>query len=143
MGAISYAVHRFLEHERDIGRNEVRAEYAVKLADAKEVAAIQLKEMTAQRDTAISKGTEREQTLRAVSASAAAASVSLRDTLESIRNGVPTATIEALRNSTGTLTTVLTECQGRYRDLAEKADRHASDAKTLSDAWPIEPKSQP
>lgn len=134
-GAI-YAIHQFLEHERDIGRNEVRAEYAAKLADAKEAAALALKDMTAQRDTAISKGNERETTLRNVAAGGAAASLGLRDTLADIRNGVPTATIETLRNSVSTLTSVLTDCQGRYRELAEKADRHASDTKTLSDAWP-------
>lgn len=133
---ISVGVHSFLEHERDIGRNEVRSEYAIKLADAKESAARELKDMTAQRDTAILKGNDRETTLRAVAAGGAAASLGLRDTLADIRIGVPTATIETLRSATGTLTTVLTDCQGRYRDLAEKADRHASDAKTLSDAWP-------
>jgi hypothetical protein len=31
---------------------------------------------------------------------------------------------------------VLTQCTGRYRDLAEIADRHASDVQTLIEAWP-------
>ncbi len=140
IGALAAGViigaHWFLEYERDIGRNEVRVEYAAKLAEAKDAAALRLKDMTEQRDAAISKGTEREITLRNVAAGGAAASVGLRDALAGIRNGVPTATIETLRNSTSTLATVLTDCQGRYRELAEKADRHASDAMTFDAAWP-------
>ena len=31
---------------------------------------------------------------------------------------------------------VLNQCGARYRDLAETADRHASDTQTLIDAWP-------
>lgn len=135
VGAV-IGVHQFLEHERDIGRNEVRAEYAVKLADAKEVARIREVELTTQRDEAVSHANERDQTIRTVAAGGAAASLGLRDTLAGIRNGVPSATIEALRQSTAALANVLTDCQGKYRGLAEIADRHASDSKTLSDGWP-------
>lgn len=31
---------------------------------------------------------------------------------------------------------LLAECAGRYQALGEKADGHASDARTLSEAWP-------
>lgn len=134
----SYGVHQFLEHERDIGRNEVRAEYAKSLADAKEAARVRETELRAQRDDAINKGNEREQTIRSLAASAGASSNGLRDALAHIGVGVPDATIEALRNSTTTLATVLSDCQGRYRALAEVADRHANDARTLSDAWPTD-----
>jgi hypothetical protein len=136
IAGICWGVHEFLEHERDIGRNEVRAEYAQKLQEAKDAAKIREDELRVQRDDALSKGNEREQTLRTVAAGGNAASLGLRDALGTIRNGVPSATVEALRNSTSTLATVLAECQGRYRELAEKADRHASDSKTLTDAWP-------
>lgn len=134
-GAV-YGVHQFLEHERDIGRQEVRAEYADKLAEAKEAARKREAELTTQRDEAVSYANERDQTIRTVAAGGAAASVGLRDTLAGIRNSVPSATVETLRQSTATLATVLGDCQARYRELAEKADRHASDSKTLSDAWP-------
>lgn len=134
-GAI-FGIHQFLEHERDIGRAEVRAEYATKLAEAKEAARKREAELTTQRDEAVSHANERDQTIRTVAAGGAAASLGLRDTLAGIRNGVPSAAVETLRQSTATLATVLGDCQARYRELAEKADRHASDSKTLSDAWP-------
>lgn len=34
------------------------------------------------------------------------------------------------------LSDVFGQCAARYRDLAERADRHADDARTLMDAWP-------
>jgi len=138
LAGICWGVHEFLEHERDIGRNEVRAEYAQKLAEAKDAAKIREDELRAQRDDAVNKGNDREQIIRNLAASGSASSVSLRDALAHIGVGVPSASIEALRQSTTTLATVLTDCQGRYRAVAEAADRHANDAKTLSDAWPVD-----
>ena len=35
-----------------------------------------------------------------------------------------------------TVSELLTACAAELQDLAGKADRHASDAKTLTDAWP-------
>lgn len=132
----AFGVHEFLQHEQDIGYKKAVAIYETKLAEAKEAAKKREDELRAQRDDAVTKENQREQTLRTVAAGGSAASIGLRDTLAAIRNGVPSATIDALRNSTTTLATVLTDCQGRYRELAEKADRHASDTKTLNDAWP-------
>jgi len=34
------------------------------------------------------------------------------------------------------LKVVFSQCAGRYAELGEKADRHVSDLKTLSDSWP-------
>ena len=132
----AYGVHRFLEYERDIGRNEVRQEYAVKLAEAKDAAAKEQARLTKQLEDAQNAAVEREKVLRTTATAAATASASLRGTLDSIRAGVPTATVDALRNATVALTAVFGDCQDKYRGLAETADRHASDVKTLSDAWP-------
>lgn len=140
IGALAVAAllgaHSFLEHEREIGRNEVRVEYQQKLQEAKDLARQREGELTAQRDKAIENGNTRDQTIRTLAASAAASSGSLLDTLSTIRDGVPSATVETLRQSTATLTTVLADCQGRYRSVAEAADRHASDVRTFDEAWP-------
>jgi len=136
LAGLLYGFHEFCERERDIGRNEVRAEYAQKLVEAKAAADKREKELQGQVADAVDKGNEREQTLRTVAAGSSAASAGLRDALGAIRNGVPSATVDALRDSTATLTTVLADCTGRYRALAEITDRHASDTKTLADSWP-------
>ena len=46
------------------------------------------------------------------------------------------ATVEAARTAADAFATVFTDCQGRYADVAAKADGHASDVRTLEEAWP-------
>jgi len=47
-----------------------------------------------------------------------------------------TASKEACLERTNTLGELFKDSANAYRDVAEKADRHASDAQRLSDAWP-------
>lgn len=131
-----WGVHMFLEHERDIGRAEVQALWNKQIATDQAAARVKTAELAAQADEARKNGADREQTIRTLATATGSASNSLRDTLAAIRGGVPSASQEALAKSTTALAAVLTDCQGRYRELAEKADRHASDAKTLDEAWP-------
>ena len=46
------------------------------------------------------------------------------------------ASKEACIERTNTLGELFKDSANAYRDVAEKADRHASDAQRLSDAWP-------
>lgn len=129
-------VHQFLEHERQIGRDEVQARWDRQQEFDKEAARVKEAEFTTRLNEAIQNGVIREQTIRTLATASGNANLGLRDTLAAIRDGVPDATIEALGKSVTALSSVLAKCTGRYIDVAERADRHASDAKTLSDAWP-------
>ena len=131
-----WGVHQFLEHERDIGRAEVQARWDTQTAKDKDAARVETERLAKQAADAEKNGNDREQTIRTLAAASGNANVGLRDTLAAIRSSVPKASTETLANSVGTLSTVLADCTGRYRELAEKADRHASDTKTLDDAWP-------
>ncbi|WP_314439359.1 hypothetical protein [Massilia timonae] len=117
-------------HRADISARDAQ------LAAAKDLARLREQDWTAQRNQALENANSRDQTIRALAAGSAGASLSLRDTLAAIGRGVPDASVEALRHSTTTLAAVLQNCQNEYRELAEKADRHASDALTLEQAWP-------
>ena len=136
---VLYEVHRFLEHERGIGRAEVQAKWDKQTALDKDAKIAREKEFADQLAQATKNGAEREQTIRTLSAAAGANLGGLRDTLAAIRSGVPSASIDALGKSTATLAGLLAECSGRYQGVAEKADRHASDVKTLQEAWPRNP----
>jgi hypothetical protein len=138
-----YGAHLFLEHERDIGRNEVQALWDKQSAADEKAARIREAELTKQRDDAIAQGANRENLIRTLAAGSNAANLGLRDTLAAIRAGVPGASSDALGKSVTTLSTVLADCTGRYHALAERADRHASDVKTLQDAWPRNPTPDP
>lgn len=132
----AYGVHEFLEHERQVGRDEVQSRWDKQQALDKEAARVKEAEFETRLNEAIQNGVVREQTIRTLAAASGNANLGLRDTLAAIRDGVPGATVEALGKSVTALSSVLAKCTGRYIDVAERADRHASDAKTLSDAWP-------
>jgi hypothetical protein len=80
--------------------------------------------------------TERETKLRADYAAAHATALGLRNTLADLRNGLPTASVAACRQTSATALDVFGECTATVERLAAAADGHASDVKTLTDAWP-------
>ncbi|MDB5853309.1 MAG: hypothetical protein JWR22_1350 [Herminiimonas sp.] len=136
MAGVAFGAHVFLNYERQIGYDKAVAEYKVKEIEAREAAAEKTALMQKQIDEATQNAQAREQTIKTLAAGAVRASGGLHDTIAAISRGVPSATIDALRLSTTTLARVLNDCQNTYRGMAEIADRHASDTRTLTEAWP-------
>ena len=130
------AWNHFLDYEQGIGYDRAVAEYNVKLIAAKEAADKREKELTTQVQEAQANGLKREETIKALAAAVGKSSDSLRNTANAIRLGLPHATVEAARTAADAFATVFTDCQGRYGELAAKADGHASDVRTLEEAWP-------
>ena len=60
----------------------------------------------------------------------------LRVELEEAQRQLAGLSAEACINRAATLSDVLNQCTERYTGLAEKADRHVNDIKTLNDSWP-------
>ena len=60
----------------------------------------------------------------------------LRDRLATTRGGVPGESPAACAQRADAAGDVLGQCAAAYLDLAAIADRHASDARTLIEAWP-------
>ena len=60
----------------------------------------------------------------------------MRDTLSATRGGVPGESTTACAVRADASADVLAQCGAAYQDLAAIADRHASDARTLIEAWP-------
>lgn len=88
------------------------------------------------KDNALKEANLRSQKNALAAAAANRANDSLRDQLATARAGLPQATCEAARNYAATLSDVFGQCTERLTELAAKADGHASDAKTLDQAWP-------
>ena len=126
----------FISYEQNIGYQKAVAEYNVKLLAAKEAADQREQELSAQVQEAQANGLKREETIRTLAAAVGKSSDSLRNTTNAIRLGLPHATVEAARTAADAFATVFTDCQGRYADVAAKADGHASDVRTLEEAWP-------
>ena len=136
IAAAIFAWNWFIDYERSIGYDKAVAEYNVKLLAAKEVADKREQELSAQVQEAQANGLKREETIKALAAAVGKSSDSLRNTANAIRLGLPHATVEAARTAADAFATVFSECQGRYGELAAKADGHASDVRTLEEAWP-------
>lgn len=134
--ALGFAWNGFIKHEQNIGYQKAVAEYTVKLLEAKEAADKREQELTTQVQEAQANGLKREETIKALAAAVGKSSDSLRTTANAIRLGLPHATVEAARTAADAFAAVFTDCQRRYADVAEKADGHANDVRTLEEAWP-------
>lgn len=137
---IAFVFHEFCEKERDIGRKEGRGEVQglwdrQKALDAE---TFRLRSEANQKivDTALTQGEQREAIIKTLAASSTAASSSLRDTIAAFNRSSATATTQALIERAAAASSLLGDCSDRYRSVAEKADRHANDARTISEAWP-------
>lgn len=129
-------VHQFLEHERQMGRDEVQTRWDKQVAIDKEAAQKRERELQTQADKAQENATNREQIIRTLAASSASTSISLRDTITAIRNSLPAATSDAARNAASTYGDILAECEGRRREVAEEAERLNSEKRLLIEAFP-------
>lgn len=135
----TFGVHLVLEHERDIGRTEVRAEWDKQIAADKLAAAAQTANWQTRLQAATNEGAKREETIRSLAASAAAAAGGLRDTIAKVDRAVPDYSVDALRALTSTYGQLLAECQGRRSEVAEEAERLNSEKRVLIEAWPRNP----
>jgi len=129
-------VHEFLEHEREIGRQEVQARWDKQIAIDKAAAAAQTADWQARLQAATTDGAKRDETIRNLAASAAAAAGGLRDTIARVDRAVPDYSADALRALTSTYGQLLAECQGRRTEVAEEAERLNSEKRILIEAWP-------
>lgn len=108
------------------------------LTAARAEAESRAKEQSMQRklNEAQNAATEREKALRADYAAAHAAARGLRNTVAALRSQLSDAPAEACRATADAALAVFSECTDRYGAVAEAAGGHASDVRTLSDAWP-------
>lgn len=118
---------RIVEIERDAARAETAAVLG---------AAIETANLMKQVEDARNEATRREQALRRDAAELRDANGGLRTELDEIRRALPDMATGACRERVDTLAKLFGSCAARYGEVAERADRHASDVKTLEDAWP-------
>ena len=134
--ALGFAWNGFIKHEQNVGYQKAVAEYNVKLLAAKEAADRREQELTTQVQEAQANGLKREETIRTLAAAVGKSSDSLRNTANAIRLGLPHATVEAARTAADAFATVFTDCQRSCVEVARASDGHASDVRTLEEAWP-------
>jgi len=92
--------------------------------------------MQTQLNEAQNAATEREKKLRADYDAVRASALGLRDTVAALRRGLPAAPADASRSTADAALAVFGECASEVGRLAEAADGHASDVRTMTEAWP-------
>lgn len=135
IASLCFGIHRFLESEQKIGYDRAVSEYKEKQIIAEQDARQRETVLRDQIERAQNEATKRNELLRVTTDSTRVMSNSLHDTLSHYSNGMPSASTDTINKSITTLATVLDQCQGKYSEMAGIADRHASDVKTLTDAW--------
>lgn len=126
----------FVKHERGIGYQQRVAEEQVQRNQELEAARAETERLFRLRDQAMTKGIEREKTLRIQRDAALDAARGLRDDLAEYQRRLSAASVETARAYAGAGLRLLGECEGRYRAVAERAQGHYSDWKTLDEGWP-------
>ena len=136
LGGAAFGVIQYNEHFKEVGRAEVREEYAALLEKAHEdsrKAEVQFNQKIKEANDAANR---RNKQIDAAHAAATSASDGLRDALGNLRDSVPSATAASLAESTRTLAAVLSDCGRKYSDVAGVGDRITSEAKRCVESWP-------
>ncbi len=87
-------------------------------------------------DDAIAKANLRAESERRTAVAARTERDGLRNELADARAHIPAAACTAVREYAATVSGLFAECADAYQGMAEAAQGHASDVRTLIDAWP-------
>ena len=121
-------------HRAELG--EIRLEQATAELRAQATARAAEQSITRKYQEALNAAQNRQISLRADADSARAESDRLREQAASAARRIANAPPAAVAEYASAATEILDQCQRSYQGLAAAADGHASDVRTLIDAWP-------
>jgi hypothetical protein len=115
---------------------EIEAANSAAVAAATQAAMEQTTQMQRKKDAALSQANKRAQENAAAAAAARSERDGLRNQINTATGALPTATCSSARNYAATAAAVFEQCASALEELATKADGHATDSRTLTNAWP-------
>ncbi len=136
LAALLWAIHALDMSRQQIGYDRRVAEDNAALIKAQADALDQERHLNRKLEDARNEATKRDQTTARTAAAAGLAVDGLRHELAAYRRSLPADPARPGDPRADAIAELFGDCAGHYRDLAEKADRHASDARTLSEGWP-------
>lgn len=137
IGALLWGIHALDQSRQRIGYDRRVAENNADLIKAQAAALATERELNRKLEVARNEATKRDQVITRHAVAAGTSAEQLRIALDTIRRSrLPGDPGGPGDQRTGALAELLGDCADRYREVAEKADRHASDARTLSEGWP-------
>jgi hypothetical protein len=140
LGAIAYGIdqngYQRAEARWKAKYADLEAKQAKANADAKAAALVKEREYQANLQGAQDAAKKREAAILTDANLARVESERVRGDLAAIRAKLPSLAEAAVRRYADAASVVFDQCQRRYTEVAEIADRCGSDLKTLEDAWP-------
>jgi hypothetical protein len=118
-----------------LGKQNVRTEWLASVAEANSEARRMEQLRQSRASDAAAAASARNAALRDDAASARRSVDGLRGDLDALQRA-SAQSLDAATKSVAALSSVFADCSRRYQELAEIADRHASDTLTLEQAWP-------
>jgi hypothetical protein len=115
---------------------EIEAANSAAVAAATAQAMEQTTQMQRKKDAALSQANKRAQENAAAAAAVRSERDGLRNQINTATGALPTATCSSARNYAATAAAVFEQCASALEELATRADGHAIDARTLTNAWP-------
>ena len=115
---------------------EIEAANSAAVAAATAQAMEQTTEMQRKKDDALRLAAKRAQENAAAATAARAERDGLRNQINTATSALPTATCASSRDYAATAAALFDQCAAALEELATKADGHATDSRTLTNAWP-------
>lgn len=123
--------------EARLESSQYRAEVLAEKASAAERVRKVEGDWNAKYQSALNAGRDRERVLRADLVAVRDAASGLRTQAAEAARRLAQAPAPAVLDYANTLGDVFAECAARYGEVAQASDGHASDARTLVEAWPV------
>lgn len=133
---LSLGAWRYTVKQQDIGYQRAVSQYTAKQLENEKIARAKETALNQQLEEARNAATIRDQKITALSGTLESTTSKLRDTITGLRKQLNNDSLLAARRKADTSLALLGECTREYRQMAEDADRHASDVKLLQEAWP-------
>lgn len=126
---------------QDARHGAAMSEYQAEVMAEREAASARVRKVegdfNAKYQSALNAGRDRERVLRADLVAVRDAAASVRTQAAEAARRLAQAPAPAVLEYANTLGDVFAECSARYGAVATAADGHASDARTLIEAWPV------
>ena len=115
---------------------EIEAANSAAVAAATAQAMEDTNQMQRKKDAALQQATKRAQENASAAAAARAERDGLRNQINTATSALPTATCSSARSYAATAAAVFEHWAAALEELATTADGHATDSRTLTNAWP-------
>ena len=123
-------------HYEQVGYQRAVAEYNDKARAAEVASRLREQQILNQVRKAEYDSAAREKALRAEFAALQRSNLGLRNTVATLRASLPALAADACRQTADAALAVFGDCTARLGEMAQDADGHENDVRTLMEAWP-------